>query len=227
MTMWSAGDNDDGLGCMGCHGRDYGETISSNYQGLSIVGKAKNSGVGLRQHHAISGINVCAGCHGGDPTPYPENVIDPGLGNTTHYYFRGDVGLGGQPVDPSNNEISANTYSRQSGPGLDNDGDDLYNMADPDSVTDPSELFIIKLDSGGIELRWPTPSPDWTLQDSPAGDLAGWTEFSTQPAFDERQNGQWIVTLPGPLTARQFYRLEKPDPVLTTARRHGKKGPIK
>jgi hypothetical protein len=217
---------------MGCHGRDYGETVGANHRGFSIAGKSKNSGVGLRTHHAAKGICTCSGCHSGDPTPYPENVIDPGLGNTTHYYFRSDVGLGGSPVDPSNNEVSTNSYTRFSDPGLDNDGDDLYNMADPDSVADPSQLFIIKLDSGGIELRWPTPSPDWLVQDSSTADLAGWTNM-TQPAFTERENGEWVVTVPGPLATRQFYRLEKPQvsaaaTVATPAlNRQGKKRPVK
>ncbi|MEX0332490.1 MAG: cytochrome c3 family protein [Puniceicoccaceae bacterium] len=210
FTLWSTGDSDDGLGCTGCHGRDYGETIVADYRDFPISGQQKNSGVGLRLHHAVSGITSCAGCHTDTETPHPENVIDPGSGNTTHYYLRGDVSLGGAPVDPSNNEVSANTYARFSEPGLDNDGDDLYNMSDPDSVADPDQLFLIKLESGGIELRWPTPSPDWILQDSSTEDLAGWTAM-TQPAFTERQNGEWIVTVSGPLSVRQFYRLEKPD----------------
>jgi predicted CXXCH cytochrome family protein len=94
FTLWSKGDADDGLGCMGCHGRDYGETVGANHRGEPIAGMPKNSGYGLRLHHHVSGITVCAGCHG-DPTsggavqPHPENVIDPGLGNTVHYYLCG------------------------------------------------------------------------------------------------------------------------------------------
>ena len=101
-------------------------------------------------------------------------------------------------------------------------------MDDPDSVANPDQLFIIKLAGGGLELRWPTPSPDWLLQDSSTADLAGWTDFGTQPAFTDRNNGEWIVTVPGPLAARQFYRLEKPDPGPAKAfSRKGKKRPVR
>ena len=56
-----------GLGCSGCHGRDYG-------------GATGVTGAGLRAHHAINGIALCAGCHPADPTPLPENVPPPYYG---------------------------------------------------------------------------------------------------------------------------------------------------
>lgn len=204
IIMYSDGDSNDGLGCMGCHGRDYGETIDSDYNSLSTTGKSKNSGVGLRMHHAVSGETVCGFCHSSDPTPYPENVIDPGLGNTTHYYLRNDVSLGGKPVDPSSNEDSANDTDSL---GQDNDGDDAYDMADTDSVSNPSQVTITELASGGLRLTWPTPSPDWILQTGT--DLSGWTDMPA-PASSDRENGYWIIDVVPPLDPKSFYRGSKP-----------------
>ncbi len=139
FTMWSTGDNGDGLGCAGCHGRDYGQTIEQDYRGFTLVGLPKNSGWGLRAHHAAAGIDVCATCHldgatnpptADDGTPLPEDVIDPTPATAPiHYYLRSDVSLGGNPVDPCTNEDTANDADTE---GLDNDGDDLYDTADPD-----------------------------------------------------------------------------------------------
>lgn len=65
-----------GLGCAGCHGRDYGETSP-------LSGQPKSSAYGLRQHHANNGEASCNGCHVGGslghpnplPTIFPENVL--------------------------------------------------------------------------------------------------------------------------------------------------------
>jgi hypothetical protein len=205
--MWSTGDDGDGLGCMGCHGRDYGQTIGADYDGNSTNGLPKNSGVGLRLHHAINGIGLCAGCHSGDPTPYPENVIDPGLGNTVHYYMRADVSLGGNPVDPSSNEDSANDANSTA---LDNDGDDLYDEADPDSILDPSSMEITLLSSGSLQLTWPTPSPLYAPETNPGLDTGSWSAM-TPPIYTERVNGFWQLTIDQPFDPKQFYRLNKPE----------------
>ncbi len=67
-----------GLGCAGCHGRDYGELSSTD-------GLPKASAYGLRQVHADEGETVCVDCHvagaNGHPNPLPailpENVDPP------------------------------------------------------------------------------------------------------------------------------------------------------
>lgn len=216
FLMWSAGDNgSDGLGCMGCHGRDYGETVTTaDGDNPAMNGKPKNSGVGLRKFHAEQqGHTFCYGCHAGDPEPYPENVIDPGLGNTVHYYLRNDVSLGDKPVDPSNNEDSENDADSV---GQDNDGDGDYDMADTDSVTNPSEVFIAQLANGDLQLTWPTPSPDWLIQKSTT--LGNdWVDLPA-PAATDRQNGFWIVDVPAPLDPNAFYRAsDTPAPAALSA----------
>ena len=100
-----------GFGCLGCHGNDYGGT---------------NKGAGLRKHHAANGITSCAGCHAGDPTPVAESVNPP-------YYGKAGVNI----TDALNRDGSEDFTG--DGIGLDNDGNNLYDTADPAafSVTKP------------------------------------------------------------------------------------------
>jgi VCBS repeat-containing protein len=122
LTVWSAESTGtpgftNGLGCAGCHGRDYGNTILEDYRSFPIAGLPKATSAGLRDHHAGAGITACTSCHDNlaqpDPAPVdvqPENVPPP-------YFLRSDV-LGGA-ADPCADN-------------LDNDGDGLYDAADPD-----------------------------------------------------------------------------------------------
>jgi hypothetical protein len=102
-----------GVGCMGCHGRDYGGTF-----GVMAVG--------LREVHRNSGVSSCgdSSCHSNDPDPLPENVLPPYYGSfgtrvwdpcNTSPFFGEDFSL-----DKDNNH------------GLDNDGDGFYDEDDPD-----------------------------------------------------------------------------------------------
>ncbi len=98
-----------GVGCTGCHGRDYGGSIG-------------NSGVGLRAHHAASGVALCGACHTGDPAPLPENVMPTYFGTVdTHV---------DDPCNASPDYLE--NWSIGDTEGLDNDGDDLYDEADSD-----------------------------------------------------------------------------------------------
>ncbi len=98
-----------GVGCTGCHGRDYGGTIGS-------------SGVGLRAHHAQAGVTLCAGCHPNDPEPLPESV--PPV-----YYGSPDTNCD----DPCNlGPDHLENWSIGDTLGLDNDGDGVYDDADSD-----------------------------------------------------------------------------------------------
>jgi len=97
-----------GQGCRGCHGVDNGTTFGW--------------GTGLRAHHAQFFPELCSGCHTDDPPPSPESTLPV-------YYGRPDVNvmlpcvtdaaLGGEDWDDD-------------GLGLDNDGDQLYELADTD-----------------------------------------------------------------------------------------------
>ncbi|MHC5007821.1 MAG: GC-type dockerin domain-anchored protein [Planctomycetota bacterium] len=106
--------NNPGVGCVGCHGRDYG-------------GDVGNSGVGLRLHHFVNDVTECVGCHGFGPDPLPENILPT-------YYGTVDTN-----ADDSCNEGPGflENWSVGDTDGLDNDGDNLYDGNDPDCAGAP------------------------------------------------------------------------------------------
>ncbi len=92
-----------GLGCSGCH-----------------------LGAGLRKHHNINGITECyspsSGCHDSTEVADPENVSPP-------YYGTTDTRV----RNPGNTVLAAYTNENWSVGdlvGLDNDGNNLYDLAD-------------------------------------------------------------------------------------------------
>jgi hypothetical protein len=203
LIMWSNQGN--GLGCMGCHGLDYGETIKTNYNGFTTMGQHKNSGYGLRRHHARSGVTVCATCHTNDVNvaPYGENVVNTGLGFTTNYYNLASVSLNGKPVNPCNNEDSTNDADTK---GLDNDGDGLYDGADPDCTGAPVSLKLLNTTTNTTVLSWPYTFDGWHVQSSSNIASIGWTDLAAVPR--ENTNGFWQVIL-SPASGPRYYRLSK------------------
>jgi len=115
LIGWSAGTvHNPGVGCTGCHGRDYGGAIG-------------NSGVGLRRHHDRNGVTICAGCHPDDPPPLPEKVMPAYYGTPDTY-----------ASDPCNPRTGSSTWGEHFSAdldnhrGLDNDGDNQYDEDDAD-----------------------------------------------------------------------------------------------
>ncbi|MDH3214210.1 MAG: hypothetical protein OEM05_17160, partial [Myxococcales bacterium] len=106
------------IGCVGCHGRN---------EDMGGDGASPGRGAGLRQHHWIAGISTCVGCHSdSNPanwTPVGEDVLPP-------YYFTPDPSHPNKPTDPCS-PAGEEDYAGDLD-GLDNDGDDLWDTADPD-----------------------------------------------------------------------------------------------
>lgn len=103
------------IGCMGCHGRS-GDSRDP-------VG---GYGAGLRRHHDRAGISVCRGCHAdaattSSYTPVAESVLPP-------YYFSPDTNHTTKPANPCDANGSESVFGTT---GLDNDGNGLYDLADP------------------------------------------------------------------------------------------------
>ncbi len=158
MTMWSKGDANDGLGCAGCHGRDYGETIHADYQGRSIAGLPKATTYGLRDRHARSEIS-CFRCHNRAPAGVKaENIAPP-------YYSRTDVNVSDPCADL-----------------LDNDGDGDYDSDDSDCsgnappVADPNGPYegtvgvAVEFDgSASFDLDGSIVAYDWAFGDGTTG----------------------------------------------------------
>ena len=134
------------VGCTGCHGRDYGPDVG-------------NSGVGLRDHHAFSGVNECASCHNQDPAPLPEDVAPS-------YYGTPDTSVD----DPCNTALNyLEDWSVGDTIGLDNDGDGLYDGSDSDCCP------------GDIDLDGDVDIDDFALfTDS----MAGPTQMEPLPGVD-------------------------------------------
>jgi hypothetical protein len=135
--------NNPGLGCNGCHGRDYGGAI-----GVSAVG--------LRAHHVANNVSLCLDCgHGSDPPPLPENVLPP-------YYGTPDTLV----TDPCNPLLPSELYGENfsldtdNHQGQDNDGDNLYDENDPDCAGcpwdcgDPSDGVVNVIDFLALLAQW-------------------------------------------------------------------------
>lgn len=105
-----------GIGCLGCHGRE----ADLGHDNIS-PGRA----AGLNQHHHLAGVTECAKCHSdADPANYQavgENVLPA-------YYFTPDAAHPNKPIAP----CTASERFVSPLEGLDNDGDQLYEAADPD-----------------------------------------------------------------------------------------------
>ena len=134
ITLWSIETN--GLGCAGCHGRDYGETVQlpngfDNGSGtFNLNGLPKMSGYGLRKQHLRKNVTVCLDCHADVPRSFilPEDVAPAYYGpayttNVTNPCLS-DLTLGGEdsPATEPNGDDTV---------GLDNDGDGLDNTTTP------------------------------------------------------------------------------------------------
>ena len=91
-----------------------------------------HNGNGLREHHVNSGADTCYDCHGGG-SPDPENVPPP-------YYFTPDTAHPNKPTDPCNANGSESRIGL--GSGLDNDGNLLYDAADPACTVAAPKLSV-------------------------------------------------------------------------------------
>jgi hypothetical protein len=127
-TWKSTGTNSiSGLGCSGCH-----------------------LGPGLRKHHIINGVGGaydCYGCHNSNEVADPENVIPP-------YYGTWDTRV----KNPGNTVLAARTNENWSVGdflGLDNDGNNLYDMAD--YAVGPADRILSSTREGNnIRITWQT-----------------------------------------------------------------------
>jgi hypothetical protein len=110
------------LACVGCHGRQADTVGNPNALG-------DGWGAGLRQHHNANGIGLCAGCHA---DANPANFTPAGEDAMPMYYPQVTNIIAGTPLEPCN--INGEEDFESDPSGLDNDGDNLYDAADPDCV---------------------------------------------------------------------------------------------
>ncbi len=138
-------------GCASCHGRDYGRQTPT--------GDPVMEAFGLRWRHVFQqDVPICATCHDLDTEPLPESVKPPIYGTVSAFILNSSCNV--------NNVEDGDESWKTPNPepetlGLDNDGDGLYDGADPDCQrAGPARIVNVRwmaLDS----MAW-TDSPDAT-----------------------------------------------------------------
>ena len=136
--------------CNLCHS---GSSRLPVYTGSSN-GTANNSGLGctgchvaagLRAHHVINGVIECLDCHAAEVPP-PENVKPP-------YYGTPDTKVNnpGNPVQVANTNENWSVGDFQ---GLDNDGNNLYDLAD--YAVGPVPRLSAAREGANVRITWQT-----------------------------------------------------------------------
>jgi cytochrome c553 len=108
----------DPIGCAGCHGRDEDAGNDNVSEGLSA---------GLRQHHTVSGVTSCKGCHA---DANPEKYTPVGEHVQPQYYRAPLDEYPNHPADPCSWRRDEDYAGGRK--GLDNDGDGRYDRSDRD-----------------------------------------------------------------------------------------------
>ena len=116
---------------------------TTNNPGLGCTGCHVASG--LRAHHVINGVTECYDCHTAETAP-AENVKPP-------YYGTADT----KANNPGNTALVANTNENWSVGdflGLDNDGNNLYDLAD--FAVGPYRLLSVNREGNNVRITWQT-----------------------------------------------------------------------
>jgi hypothetical protein len=193
------------ISCMGCHGRTQDAGHDSESAGL---------GAGLRQHHTRAGETVCQGCHSdanpANYTPVGENVKPP-------YYATPGTGHPNMPTDPCN----ANGKENFAGAliGLDNDGNDLYDMSDPACRKVPSrvdfdgdrktDIAIYRPSTGGWFIVHSSDNTTQAMVYGISGDVPAPGDYDGDGKMDiaiyRPSNGAWFIMQSSTGTSRNPY----------------------
>lgn len=118
-------------------------TGTANNPGLGCTGC--HVAEGLRAHHAANGVSECADCHTDGPPP-SENVKPP-------YYGTPDT----KANNPGNTVLATNineNWSVGDFLGLDNDGNNLYDLAD--YAVGPFQLLSVTREGNNMLISWQT-----------------------------------------------------------------------
>jgi hypothetical protein len=193
--------------CNLCHGSadtfpvEIGKSAGTvNNTGIGCNGC--HNAVGLRKHHLVNGVTGCITCHPGDGEPPAETVKPP-------YYGTPDT----RARNSANDVLVANTnenWSIGDFLGLDNDGNNLYDLAD--YAVGPFRLLSATLQGNDVVVTWLTAGgrTNW-VQASPAA-AGPYTNVSVALPIP----GVGLVTnsfleVGGLINPLRFYRLSAQD----------------
>jgi hypothetical protein len=134
----SGGNGLEPISCLGCHGRAEDDNPGNPDFTAGI-------GSGLRQHHVNAGTTLCANCHSdanpANYTPVGEEILPP-------YYANPGSNHPNMPNESCNGDGSENFRGLPE--GLDNDGDEFYDLADTDCSQPEGCWLNCPLGDGGL-----------------------------------------------------------------------------
>ena len=178
----------------------------------SSTGTANNTGmgcngchnaVGLRKHHRVNGVTECLTCHPNDGVPPAETVKPP--------YF-GTVDT--KARNPANDLLTANTNENWSVGdflGLDNDGNNLYDLAD--YAVGPFQLLSTSLEGNNVRVTYLTAGGRTNQMQAAAALTVAFTNIGAAvevPGVGLVTNA--YVDIGGATNALRFYRLSAQVP---------------
>jgi len=152
---------------------------------------------GLVRHHVVNGVGECLNCHALESAP-PENVPPP-------YYGTPDTRV----RNPGNEIQVANTnenWSIGDFVGLDNDGNNLYDLAD--YAIGPFQMLSIAKEGPDIRVSWLTARGRTNVVQAATAISGPFTNLSGPVGLD----GVGLITneflhVGGATTPRIFYRV--------------------
>lgn len=178
----------------------YQSNGTANNQGLGCSGC--HVGDGLRMHHHNNGVTECAGCHDRVPPP-PETTKPP-------YYGTPDTKV----KNPENTAKVANTNENWSVGdflGLDNDGNNLYDIAD--YAVGSYQLLSAKREGSDIRVTWLTAGGRTNIVQGSSSLTASFADVSPAigiPGVGLATNS--FLDIGGATNSARFYRMKATVP---------------
>jgi hypothetical protein len=189
--------------CDLCHRSDDSRNpyLSSSDGTVNTAGLGCNGchvAVGLRAHHAANGVALCAVCHTNDAAPVAESVNPP-------YYGSVDTLANTACNDVAAANVNEN-WTVGDFLGLDNDGDNLYDMADFDCG--PYRIAEILVEGNDIKISWETAGGRRDVLQAASSLTAGFSDVG----FTNTIPGVGVVTTNvvesgGATSSNRFYRI--------------------
>ncbi|HPC62765.1 MAG TPA: hypothetical protein PKX23_19040 [Verrucomicrobiota bacterium] len=159
--------------------------------------------LGLRKHHRINGVTSCATCHPNDGTPPPETTKPP-------YYGTADT----KARNPANDVLLSNTNENWSVGdflGLDNDGNNHYDLAD--YAVGPYRILSTTRQGDNLVVTWLTAGGRTNTVQKASSLSAGFSDLSSRVFIA----GVGLVTnsyvdIGGATNGARFYRMKSVVP---------------